>query len=117
MLAEYGFDMLFNLNENQEFEDYKKPEEIVVFLERSLQENETLELAPKLVLDPTSLDAIKIINEKLDPYVSETSTAFITGEYSIENEWAAYIDELEKRGYTALESIWNDAWDRQNNSD
>jgi putative aldouronate transport system substrate-binding protein len=115
--AEYGLDLLFNLNENQEFEDYKKPDEIVAFLERSLQANETLELAPKLILDPASLDAIKIINEKLDPYVSETGTAFITGERSIENEWDTYIEELEKRGNIALESIWNDTWDRQNNSD
>jgi putative aldouronate transport system substrate-binding protein len=112
--AAYGFDMLFNLNENQEYEDYKKPAEIVKFLENSLSANETLELNPKLVLDSSSVEAIRLINEKIDPYVTETSVKFITGELNLESDWNAYLLELENRGYKTLEELWNDAWVKQN---
>jgi len=111
--AEYGFDLMFNLNENEEFEDYKKPPEIVAFLEQSLLANETLEMQPKLNLDDNSLDAVQLINEKLDPYIGTAGTAFITGELDIETEWNTYLQELDKRGYTTLEKIWNDAWEKQ----
>lgn len=51
IVKEYGFDLLFNLNENVEFEDYKKPPEIVEFLKNSLAANETAKLSPSLQLD------------------------------------------------------------------
>jgi putative aldouronate transport system substrate-binding protein len=111
---EYGFDLIFNLAENEEFEDYKKPAEIVTFLEKSLNANEAAEMAPQLKLDAQSSEAIRIINEKLNPYVAETSSKFITGEMDIDKDWDAYLVELENRGYKTLESIWNDSWKAQN---
>lgn len=107
---EYGFNLLFDLVENEELEDYKKPAEIVTFLENSLNAEDTAELSPQLKLDTRSIEAIRIIDEKIVPYVADSSTKFITGELDIEKDWNAYLLELEKRGYKTLEEIWNDAW-------
>jgi putative aldouronate transport system substrate-binding protein len=106
----YGFDMLFNLNEYEEFEDYKKPVAITKFLKKSLDAGETAEMSPTLVLDMHSLEVIQLINEKILPYAATSSTKFITGELSIDNDWESYSEELEKIGYKVMEIIWNDAW-------
>jgi len=111
---EYGLATLFDLNENEEFEDYKKPPEIVAFLERSLRAGDTAEMAPPLQLDTNSIEAIRVIDEKITPYVAETSQGFVTGELDIDEDWDAYVLELEKRGYRTLEEIWGAAWEEQN---
>jgi putative aldouronate transport system substrate-binding protein len=110
---EYGFDLLFNLNENQEFEDYKKPPEVAAFLENSLKAKDALEMSPQLKLSIQSIEAIRIISEKIAPYVADSSKKFITGDLNIDKEWKGYLLELEKRGYKTLEAIWNDAWIKQ----
>lgn len=110
---EFGFDTLFNLNENEEFEDYKKPDEITTFLNRSLKAGEVAAMPPALNLDTHSIETIYLINEKLEPYVADSSTKFITGELSIKSTWDEYLTELENRGYKVLEVIWNDAWSIQ----
>ena len=115
IVKEYGFDLLFNLNENVEFEDYKKPPEIVEFLKNSLAANETAKLSPSLQLDSSTLEAVHIINERIAPYVAESSKNFITGELSIDHDWNGYLSELERRGYRTMENIWNAAWEKQNN--
>ncbi|MDA3938497.1 MAG: hypothetical protein PF693_04205 [Spirochaetia bacterium] len=98
---EYGFDLFFNLVEDEEFEDYKKPNEIVTFLDRSLRGNETAELSPHLKLNTKSIELIRIVNEKLGPYVTEAGIKFITGEMDIDKDWNSYLSELRKRGYKA----------------
>lgn len=110
---EYGFDSLFNLTENEEFEDYKKPAEIVTFLENSLKAKDAAEISPQLKLDTPSIEAIRLINEKINPYVADSGTKFITGELDINKDWDAYLLELNKRGYKTLEGIWNDSWKKQ----
>jgi hypothetical protein len=54
-----------------------------------------------------------MVHARIAPYVAEMSRKFITGEYSINADWDAYIAELENRGYMTIEAIWNDAWRRQ----
>ena len=110
---EYGFDLMFNLVENEEHEDYKKPPEIVAFLENSLQAGEIAALAPDLKIPLGSLEAVGMVHARIAPYVAEMSRKFITGEYSINADWNAYITELENRGKKTIEAIWNDAWRRQ----
>ncbi len=110
----YGLDSIFNLNENEEFEDYKKPAEIVAFLARSLNAKETVELKPTLQLDTDTLEAIRIINDTINPYVDESMKAFITGQLSVDSDWDNYFSELKIRGYQTLEEIWNTAWVAQN---
>lgn len=112
---DYGLNTLFDLNENEEFEDYKKPPEIVTFLEISLKAGDTAEMAPQLKLNSNAIEAIRIVDEEIAPYVAETSQDFVTGDLSIDKYWDEYLLELEKRGYKTLEEIWNAAWEKQNN--
>jgi putative aldouronate transport system substrate-binding protein len=111
--AAYGLETMFNLNENEEFEDFKKPAEIVEFLDASLAAEDAAPMEPNLKLDASAIEAIRLLNEKIDPYVANASHAFITGEMEIEADWDAYLQGLEKRGYTTLEEIWNSTWKTQ----
>lgn len=113
MTAEYGLNTLFNLVENEEYEDDKKPEEIVAFLERSLAAHETAPMDPPLLLDENAIESTRAIEENLWTYMNDTSMAFITGEIDIDTGWDAYLQELEDRGYLTLEEIWNSAWQEQ----
>jgi putative aldouronate transport system substrate-binding protein len=112
--GEYGLAALFDLNENEEFENYKKPPEIVDFLERSLQAGETAQLTPNLKLDENAQEAIRILDQRIVQYVTEKGQQFIRGELNIEEDWNRYIEELEKMGYRTLEEIWNTSWELQN---
>ena len=105
--AEYGLESFFDIVENIEFEDYKKPKEIVSFLNESLKNNEAKETIPPLVMGEESLEAINILSLPLDLYVSETCNKFITGELDIETYWGQYVKKLTDYGYKTLENIWN----------
>jgi len=109
-----GFDMMFNLNENEEFEDYKKPEDILSFLLASREAGETMDASPRLNLDSNEIEMISLIYESLLPYVDDASYKFIVGELSIDDDWEDYLVKIDEIGYAILEKIWNDAWERQN---
>ncbi len=111
--ATYGLETIFNLTENEEYEDFKKPPEIVEFLDASLAAGDAAAVDPNLKLDASAIAAIRLLNEKIDPYVANASKAFITGEMDIETDWDACLQGLEERGYTTLEEIWNSAWETQ----
>lgn len=110
---EYGLDTLFNLNENEAFEDYKKPPEIVAFLERSLLAGETARMDPELKMDAQSLESVRMIEDTLSSYTAESMQAFITGNLQIDTDWEAYLTELETRGVRTIEEIWNSVWEDQ----
>ena len=112
---EYGLNLLFDLNEDESFEDYKKPDEIVEFLNHSQNANDVAKMDPSLKLSSNDIEAVKIVNGNIVPYVTESSHKFITGELNIEENWNVYLLELEKRGYQTMEIIWNNAWEKQNN--
>ncbi|MCF7953336.1 MAG: extracellular solute-binding protein [Spirochaetales bacterium] len=107
MKADYGFDMLFNLTEHEDFEDQKRPEEIAAFLRESLKRGDTAAMDPPFRLDESVTDAVQLIKENLSPYANNAQVKFITGEMSVENDWDAYLQELENRGYKTLELLWN----------
>lgn len=109
-MIEYGFDSIFNLNEDEEFEDNKKPNDIVIFLENSEIANETLKNSPKLLLSDDSIEMASIIIENLSIYVDDASIKFITGELKIDEDWDMYLSKIYDLGYKILESIWNNAW-------
>ena len=111
--AEYGLNTLFDLTENEAYEDYKKPPEITAFLKASLEAGETADMPPRLELGSDAIDATGIIQEGLDAYVAESTRGFITGDLSIEEDWDDYAAELERRGYETLEEIWNSTWSDQ----
>ena len=113
LATDFGFASLFDLNENAEFEDYKKPDNIVSFLQESLLADETANPLPQLVLDTGSLQAVGEIKPSLDTYAAEASKAFVTGEMDIDLDWDSYLTQLESLGLRTLETIWNLAWSQQ----
>ena len=113
-MNEYGFDIIFNLNEDEEFEDNKKPDDIVTFLENSEKANETLPNSPNLLLSDDAIEMVSIISEDLSIYVNDASTKFITGQLSIDEDWDMYLVKIDELGYKILERIWNNAWIGQN---
>jgi len=113
MTGDYGLAILFDMNENAEYEDYKKPPSIVEFLERSLEAEETAEMIPQLRLGSNALEAISVISGTIGSYAAEASQDFITGHLGIDADWDNYILALEQRGYLTLEAIWNAAWEQQ----
>ncbi len=113
---EYGFDTIFNLNENVDIENAKKPQYIVEFLEKSINNNDTAEANPVLKLTENESEVETTIMEKLSEYINPALKSFITGELDIESDWADYLTELENRGYKLIEDTWNRSWTR-NDSD
>jgi putative aldouronate transport system substrate-binding protein len=107
---EYGLHRFFDLNENWEFEDYKKPPEIKEFLARSQAAGEAAAMDPILKLSAQEMSAANIIIDNLSPFVDDISYKFITGELDIDDYWDSYLSELEQVGYLTLETIWNNAW-------
>ncbi|MBI9096689.1 MAG: extracellular solute-binding protein [Sphaerochaeta sp.] len=105
--TEYGLEAFFDIVENEEYEDYKKPEGIVAFLNESLLNMETTEAIPPLIIGEDSLKATNMLLQPLNLYVSETCTKFITGELDVETYWEQYLNELTNYGYKTLENIWN----------
>jgi putative aldouronate transport system substrate-binding protein len=103
----YGLDLLFNLAENESFEDYKKPSEITEFLTESLARGDTADPLPSLILSDEYLKPISILNDKLDDFVQESSIKFITGDLDIDLYWTQYLSQLSDLGYKTLENIWN----------
>jgi len=116
MHGEYGFNAIFDLIENEEFEDYKKPADIVAFLNSSEEAGETLRLQPQLELSSQDSEIVDTINEKLLTYTNEARIMFIIGEMDIESDWNQYLEQMELLGYTIIENIWNESWIYQNNN-
>ncbi|MCF7932202.1 MAG: extracellular solute-binding protein [Acholeplasmataceae bacterium] len=112
--AQYGFDSLFNLCENEAYEDNKKPDDIVIFLENSEAAQETLRRSPRLELSNESIEMISMTSVDLSTYISDASMKFITGELSIDDDWDVYLNDIDDLGYPILENIWNRAWKEQN---
>ncbi|MCF7942662.1 MAG: extracellular solute-binding protein [Spirochaetia bacterium] len=105
----YGLDQLFNLCEDEDLEDLKKPPQIVRFLDASYRNAENLPVDPPLRLSSLDLDMISRIDKPIDTYAQHAALRFITGELDIEQDWDEYLSELERLGYTTLEKIWNAA--------
>lgn len=110
--SEYGLDTFFNNVENKELEDYKKPPEIVDFLNQSLMNNETAPEPPVLVLNEEEIKAINLLSPQINQYVLETSNKFITGELDIDDYWGEYLDKLTKYGYKTIENIYNTTYEK-----
>ena len=111
--ADLGLQLLFDLNEDVAYEDYKRPPDIVAFLAKSLEAQEAGTVDPTLQLDSDAIEAIRIIDEQITPFVAESSQGFVTGELSVKAGWDDYVLELEAMGYKTMEEIWNVAWAKQ----
>jgi len=112
--AEYGFNTLFDLNENNEFADSKKPDYIVDFLEASIARGDINGPLPSLLLTDNESEVTHIIIDNMSNYLNESTIDFITGDLDPIKDWNNHINELEKRGLKVLENTWNTAWERVN---
>ena len=110
---DFGLNTMFDLCEVPDFEDSKKPAEIVAFLNDSLSQKLTLKSYPTLTLGSTEQNSINIFAKSLDEYVDLMVKQFITGEADIDLDWSVYLSTLGKLGSNSLESIWNNAWKNQ----
>ena len=63
--SEYGFNLMFDLIENEEFEDYKKPDKIVEFLARSEKAGETQKSEPNLIIRENDSEIIAVTEGEL----------------------------------------------------
>jgi putative aldouronate transport system substrate-binding protein len=59
-------------------------------------------------------DEISEIKSTLSTYVSESIARFITGDLSIENDWEAYLNELDALGLERFLEVCQAAYDRMN---
>lgn len=103
----YGLDLLFNLCEDEYYEDHKRPEYITSFLKASLERGDAAPLDPPVVLSSLEREALDRIRVALDDYVKRSSEQFLTGEMSLEDDWVRYVQELERLGYRSFENLWN----------
>jgi putative aldouronate transport system substrate-binding protein len=108
--ADYGFNLFFNLNESRSYEDYKKPDYIVDFLDKSFQNKDTQEETPDLILSDNEMIIVDNISDKLVGIANEYTEKFIKGELNFEDDWSDYISILNDNGAEVMEKIWNDAW-------
>ena len=72
------------------------------------------EFAGKLVFTGEENDEISEIKSTLSTYVSESIARFITGDLSIENDWEAYLNELDAIGLERFLEVCQAAYDRMN---
>lgn len=110
---DFGLNTMFDLCEVPDFEDSKKPAEIVAFLNDSLSKKLTSKPYPPLTLGSAEQATINIIAQGLDEYVASMVKKFITGEADIDQDWNSYLATLRKLGSDSLEGIWNKAWKNQ----
>ena len=57
-------------------------------------------MSPALALDANAIEAARIINEKITPYVAESGKSFITGGLSMDKDWNSYLLELRRSAAT-----------------
>lgn len=107
---DYGLNTMFDLCEVPDYEDAKKPQTIVRFLEEVLRRKLTEPLPPALQLSPEDQQAVSMLSGELNPYMTDMVKAFITGKSDIDRDWPGFTATLEKKGARKLEKLWNDAW-------
>jgi putative aldouronate transport system substrate-binding protein len=108
--VDYGFNMFFNMNESRSYEDYKKPDYIVDFLNTSFQNQDTQEETPDLILSTNEMIIVEKISGELVIIANEYTEKFIKGELNFEEDWLNYINILNDNGAEIMVEIWNDAW-------
>ena len=109
-LTNFGLNAMFDLCEVPDFEDSKKPPEIVAFLNEVLAKKLTAKPYPILTQSSGDQNAVALLTKDLDSYVDLMVKSFIKGEFSLDKDWDSYIATLEKKGLKTLLSIWNDTW-------
>ncbi|MGI5900035.1 MAG: hypothetical protein ACOX8S_08980 [Christensenellales bacterium] len=66
-----------------------------------------------LMFETEKVSQVSQLKETLNSYVSESMSKFVTGSMSLENDWDAYLNELEKIGLETYLNLYQEAYDRQ----
>lgn len=70
------------------------------------------DVLPRIKLTEEEATEIQTIAVELENYIAENRAAFVTGSKDIENDWAAYVEGLEKLQLEKYLNIYQTAYDR-----
>ncbi|MQM24746.1 ABC transporter substrate-binding protein [Glycomyces albidus] len=87
-------------------------DEIADWTERQLEGKEQVPTAPAPLLDEIELEQTSLLQTQLTDAVQAATAAFITGQRSIEDDWDAYVTEIEGLGASQLVETVNTALER-----
>ncbi|MDQ7878984.1 extracellular solute-binding protein [Microbacterium sp. QXD-8] len=87
-------------------------DEIAAWTEEQLDAKEQLPTAPAPLLNEIELEQTSLLQTQLSDAVQSATASFITGQRSIEDDWDAYVSEMESLGASQLIDTINTALER-----
>nr|BFF25050.1 hypothetical protein GCM10025732_30150 [Glycomyces mayteni] len=87
-------------------------DEIADWTQRQLDGKEQIPTAPAPLLDEIELEQTSLLQTQLTDAVQAATAGFITGQRSIEDDWDAYVTEVEGLGSSQLLETINTALER-----
>ncbi|MGR6741591.1 ABC transporter substrate-binding protein [Microbacterium arborescens] len=113
--ADYGYSngvFLLANGSSQELVLSMMTDEIAAWTAAQLEKKEQLPTAPAPLLNEIELEQTSLLQTQLTDAVHAATASFITGQRSIENDWDAYVAELEGLGSGQLIDTFNTALER-----
>ncbi len=87
-------------------------DEIAAWTEAQLDAKEQLPTAPAPLLDEMELEQTSLLQTQLTDAVQSATASFITGQRSIDDDWDAYVGEMQGLGADQLVETFNTALER-----
>ncbi|MDD7943671.1 extracellular solute-binding protein [Microbacterium sp. NE2HP2] len=118
--ADYGYSngvFLLANGSSQELVLSMMTDEIAEWTAEQLDKKEQLPTAPAPLLNEIELEQTSLLQTQLTDAVHAATASFITGQRSIEDDWDAYVAELEGLGSRQLIDTFNTALERTQNQE
>ncbi|MFS0714937.1 sugar ABC transporter substrate-binding protein [Microbacterium sp. 2P01SA-2] len=116
--ADYGYSngvfVLAN-GSSQELVLSMMTDEIAAWTAEQLEKKEQLPTAPAPLLNEIELEHTSLLQTQLTDAVHAATASFITGQRSIDDDWDAYVAQLEGLGSSQLIETFNTALERTQN--
>ena len=113
--ADYGYSngvFLLANGSSEELVLSMMTDEIAEWTAQQLEKKEQLPTAPAPLLNEIELEQTSLLQTQLTDAVHAATASFITGRRSVEDDWDAYVTELEGLGSTQLVDTINAALER-----
>lgn len=113
--ADYGYSngvFLLANGSSEELVLSMMTDEIAEWTVQQLEKKEQLPTAPAPLLNEIELEQTSLLQTQLTDAVHAATASFITGQRSVEDDWDAYVTELEGLGSTQLVDTINAALER-----
>ncbi|MDI6943770.1 MULTISPECIES: ABC transporter substrate-binding protein [Microbacterium] len=113
--ADYGYSngvFLLANGSSEELVLSMMTDEIAEWTAQQLEKKEQLPTAPAPLLNEIELEQTSLLQTQLTDAVHAATASFITGQRSVEDDWDAYVTELEGLGSTQLVDTINAALER-----